>query len=222
MKNPFHIRKRYLFLILLALGLSGGLIFLPDSSNSKELLPDKLMMELDDGTRFITTDQVADMIINQDPTLLLIDLRKPESYDKFSLEGAINIPFGKLLEKENKEYFGRTEMKKVFYGDRDFCSEQAWVLLRRAEYKNIFVMKGGLTEWVETIMKPTKPQEQVSEAQMELYNRRMAARGYFAGGSVEIRPGAYVADKGKVVKKKKKVKVIPKKVVVKEAEEEGC
>jgi rhodanese-related sulfurtransferase len=206
----------------LAIILSGGLLFLPEGANIKELSADKLLMELDDDTRFISTDEIADLIINQDPTLLLIDLRSPEDYEKFSLEGALNIPFGKIMEKENREYFGRPELMKVFYANNDLSSEQAWVMLRRAEYKNIFVMKGGLTEWVQTIMKPVKPSDQMTQSDLELYNRRLAARRYFSGGNVEIIPDTFAEKVVTKPKAKKKVKVIPKKVVEEVEEEEGC
>ncbi len=222
MSKPFHIRKRYLFLMALAIVLSGGLLFLPEGTQTKELSADKLLMELDDNTRFLTADQVVDMIINRDPSLLLIDLRSAEAYQKFSLEGAINIPFEDILKKENDEYLGRGEMQKVFYANRDEISEQAWILLRRAEYKNIFVLKGGLTEWVETIMKPVMPSEEYSQTEMELYNRRMAARRYFAGGSVEIVPDVFTEKPKPAPVAKKKVTVIPKKVVKEVEEEEGC
>ena len=222
MSKPFHIRKRYLFLMALAIILSGGLIFLPEAKNAKELSADKLLLELDDNTRFLTVDDVADLIINQDPALLLVDLRSAEEYDNFSLEGAINIPFANILEKDNDQYLRRGELQKVFYANSDEISEQAWVLLRREEYQNIFVMKGGLTEWVETIMKPVKPAETSGESEIELYNRRMAARRYFAGGSVEIVPDVFVEKAKPAPVAKKKVKVIPKKVVEEPEEEEGC
>lgn len=224
MKNPFLIRKRYLFLMAVAIILSGGLIFLPEQSNTKELPADKLMMELEDNTRFLTTDEVAELIINQDPALLIIDLRSPEAFEKFSLEGALNIPFEKLFDEENKDYYNKGDMKKVFYGNNDEISEQAWVMLRRAEYRNIFVMKGGLTAWVETIMKPVKPDDQVSDTELNLYNTRMAARRYFAGGSVEIVPDVLSDNQAPAENPevKKKVKVIPKKVVKEAVEEEGC
>ncbi|KAA3628058.1 MAG: rhodanese-like domain-containing protein [Bacteroidetes bacterium] len=223
MSKPFHIRKRYLFLMALAIILSGGLIFLPEASNTKELSADQLLLELDDNTRFMTVDDVADLIINQDPALLLVDLRSPEEYEQFSMEGAVNIPFEDILNEENDQYLKRVELQKVFYANNDEISEQAWVLLRRVEYQNIFVMKGGLTEWVEMIMKPVKPLEQYSQTDQELYNRRMAARRYFAGGSVEIQPDVFVKkQKPAPVAAKKKVKVIPKKVVEEVEEEEGC
>ena len=211
--------------MVLSLILSGGLIFLPEESNKKELAADKLLMELNDDTRFVSTDEVANLIISQDPTLLLIDLRDSIEYAKFSLEGAMNMPFETILDKENKELLGRVELKKVFYGNNDLSSEQAWVLLRRAEYKNIFVMKGGLTEWVHTIMKPTKPADEMSQTAIELYNDRMAARRYFSGGSVEIVPDAFAGKVEKVAPvsvKKKKKKVLLKKAVEEVEEEEGC
>jgi rhodanese-related sulfurtransferase len=222
MSKPFHIRKRYLFLMALAIVLSGGLLFLPEGTRTKELSADKLLMELDDNTRFLTVDQLSDLIINQDPSLLLVDLRSPEEYGKFSLEGALNIPFANILKEENDQYLKRVEMQKVFYANSDEISDQTWILLRRAEYQNIFVLKGGLTEWVETIMKPVKPLETASDSEQELYNRRMAARRYFAGGSVEIVPDVFIEKRKPTPVAKKKVKVIPKKVVEEVEEEEGC
>lgn len=222
MKSPFHIRKGYVFLMAVAIILAGGLIFLPEVSNTKELPAENLLLELGDNTRFLSADEISDLIINEDPSLLLVDLRSAEEYEKFSLEGAINIPFENILSSENDNYLRRGEMKKVFYANSDEISEQAWILLRRAEYQNVFVLKGGLTKWIQTIMKPEKPADTASEVEKELYNRRMAARNYFAGGSVEIVPDAFVEQSKPAPVAKKKVKVIPKKVVKEVVEEEGC
>ena len=49
-------------------------------------------------------------------------------------------------------------------------------------------MKGGLNEWVETIMNPQEPPATASSEIQEQYQFRMAASRYFAGGSREMNP----------------------------------
>ena len=73
-------------------------------------------------------------------------------------------------------------------------------------------------------MKPVKPDDQVSDTELDLYNTRMAARRYFAGGSVEIVPDILSDNQAPAENPevKKKVKVLPKKVVKEAVQEEGC
>jgi len=219
--------KRYYFLAAIAIILGAGLIFLPEKENHRELAPEKLLYELDDQSRFLSPDQVAELIISQDPTLLLVDVRDKEEFDTFSLIGAIHIPLKDILAKENEQYFNREALQVVFYSNDDVKSEQAWLLNKRAEYMNMFILKGGLNQWTKDIMQPKEPASTASQDEFDLYNFRQAACKFFAGGSIEIEPTDFVAPAAPVAKKsgpipKKQVKLIPKPVVEEEEEEEGC
>lgn len=211
-------------MIGIALLLSGGLIFLPNPSNSKELPAENLMMELLDEARFVGPDEISDLIINQDPTLMLIDIRDKKAYNRFSLEGAVNIPFKTILNKSHQEIFNRREFKKVLYGDSDIKSEQAWVMLRRNEYDNIYILKGGLVNWIKTSITPTPPKEGMPRKEFELYSKRLGSKRYFSGGSIEIIPSKDGTTSNSILtkKKKKKTRSILKKAVTAAAAEEGC
>ncbi len=52
-----------------------------------KLTADQLLGEANTRTQFITPDTVADMIVNKDPSLQLIDVRSQEEFEKFSLPG---------------------------------------------------------------------------------------------------------------------------------------
>jgi hypothetical protein len=72
-------------------------------------------------------------------------------------------------------------------------------------YNSIYVMKGGLNCWIETIVQPEMPDETASKEAFELYNTRRGASMYFTGAEIAA-PDA--GDKQPVqVKRKKKATV---------------
>ncbi|MCB0637492.1 MAG: hypothetical protein KDC54_12775, partial [Lewinella sp.] len=71
--------------LILLLGL--GLVFLPDKDNHREVQPLELLQEMQNDKRFISVDQLTEMMIEQDPALVLVDVRDTASYAKFSLPG---------------------------------------------------------------------------------------------------------------------------------------
>ena len=176
-----HTRKRYLALagVFLLLGL--GLVFLPDKDNKKEMKPEHLLAKLVDKSRFISTDDVADQLINNDPTMILIDVRSKDEYDKGSLPGALNIPLSEILNESSTQVFQRKSYDKVLFGNSDIYADQAWILLSRNLMGRTYVMKGGLNHWMETIINPTEPNPAEPIENFELYHARVAASRYFAG-----------------------------------------
>lgn len=198
------MNKTYIYLTVLILVLSAGIFFLPERDNSKSITPEELMWEVVQPTRYVTTDQVAAMIIEKDPTLMLIDIRSTDEYEAFSLVGAANIPLDSILVDEYQEYLGIEDMNTVFYSNDDIKSDQAWVIARRMGYKNIYVLKDGLNCWIKTIIQPERPAETASQEAFELYSFRKGASMYFTGAELQESE----SDKsGITVKRKKKTAV---------------
>lgn len=179
------MNRNYILLAILLVALAAGTLFLPERDNPKQTKPEVLMMDVISNSRFVTTDQVAQMIIEHDPTLELIDVRTVEDYESFSLPGAVNIPLDSILTSGYQDYLGIEDMRAVFYSDDDLKADQAWVIACRLEYENIYVMKGGLNSWINTIIQPTVPGESDSKEAFELYNIRRGASMYFTGAQIE-------------------------------------
>ncbi|HRZ76388.1 MAG TPA: rhodanese-like domain-containing protein, partial [Bacteroidales bacterium] len=146
------ITKRHIVLAGLLFIAGFGLLLLPMQENSKEISPEELLAELNDDTRFYTTDQVARMIIDKDPSFLLIDVRSPEAFGSFSLEGAINLPFADLMSPDALDLLSDDTRSLVLYSNDHVLAEQAWMLLRRMNLTHIHIMEGGLNRWMETIL----------------------------------------------------------------------
>ncbi|NNF22787.1 MAG: rhodanese-like domain-containing protein [Saprospiraceae bacterium] len=182
--------------------------------------PGDLLLEIADDRRFISTDDVADRIINKDPSIQLIDVRSAKEYQEFALPDAINIPLEGTFEESARTIMNFEKYTFIFYSNDDIIAEDVWILNRRTGCTDCYIMKGGLNKWVETIMDPKEPPATASSDIQELYKFRQAASRYFAGGSREMNPEPfYVAPKPAT---KKVVKLTPKKVEEEEEEEEGC
>ena len=194
MSDTRIIKKRYIFMAAVLTGLALLLVLLPEKHTSKELKPEQLLQEINDNTRYVSTDEVAEKLIYGDAYLQLIDIRSFDDFRKFHLKGAINIPLDSILNKDEKgnyEYediLNQDVKTNVFYSNGTVYANQAWILLRRLNFKHNNVMKGGLNRWIETVIHPQKPLSTASQEEFYLYNFRRAASMFFGGGSVSSVP----------------------------------
>ena len=182
------------------------LAVLPEKQYYKQIKPEELLAEINDPARYVTTDQVAQKIIDQDPSIVLVDVRSAKDNADFSLPGAINIPLAEILNDEYTDMLDPATQDIIFFSNSDIYAEQAWIVAARYGFTNIYIMKGGLNYWVETIMKPVPPPVTASNYEIDLYEFRRGACTYFAGGNTIVQ-----ADDSKtkpvVVKRRKKKSV---------------
>lgn len=195
------MNRNYIYLTILMLVLAAGTWLLQKPSEFKQIKPETLLWEIIQPTRYVTTDQVAKMIIQKDPSLEIIDVRSEEEYNEFSLPNAINVPLDSILNSSNLAFFGIKGVKVVFISDDDIEADQAWVITKRLGYKSTYVMKGGLNSWIETIIQPQEPVQTAAETEFELYSFRKGAQLFFTGATVET---ASSGSKEKVVVQRKK------------------
>ncbi|RLD88278.1 MAG: hypothetical protein DRJ09_08730 [Bacteroidetes bacterium] len=197
------MNRNYLFLTLLMLVLAIGTFFIKkDDVYKNQIKPETLLQVITQPSRYVTTDQVAKRIIEKDPTLELIDVRLPGDFDKFTLPDAINVPLKDIFTDKGQDNLGIEDLNVVFFSNDDIIADQAWVIATRLGYKNMYVMKGGLNCWIETIINPTMPPETASEIEFEQFRFRKAASLYFTGGST-TQPVSVTKAKVKVRRKKK-------------------
>lgn len=207
------VKRSYQFLAVLLLVLSGGLLLLPEIQKHEGLSPQNYVKNMLSTERYISTDELADRIINQDPTLLLIDTRSSEEFEKYSLPNAINIPAEEIFDPENNLYLDQEVYDIVLYSNDHFFAEEVWMLGNRLGYQRLYVLRGGLNAWFNTIIKPAYPEQTMARDEFERYNFRKAAGKYFGVAMDTIEIIAKVkkapAPKKKVVPKPKKKKRMP-------------
>lgn len=210
-----NLYLRYFFIISFLVFLT-GVVIIPEKEKNKEINPVDLLNKSISLERFITTDDVADIIINQDPSYQFIDVRDKESFKKYSLPNAINIPLSDILKEESKAHLNQDKLNVVLFSNDNFYADQAWILCSRLGYKNLYVLDGGINKWFNTIINPPIPTPNLPATEMELYTFRKAASMYFGVSYPE--PIFQIPEKKKIVPKK----IIPVKKKKKMPVEGGC
>lgn len=156
-----------------------------NTTRQYKLSPSQMLTEVSGSFQFLSPDAVADMIVQKDPNLQLIDVRTPDEFIKFSLPGAINIPLPNLLSEEFKDLLDQEIKMNVFYSNGTLQANEAWMITSQLGYKNNYVLQGGLNYWAETIMSPKEPSSTSPDDEMAKYDFRKGASMALGGGAIQ-------------------------------------
>jgi rhodanese-related sulfurtransferase len=176
--------RHYLAIVFITLGIVIAAIP-QNTTHPYKLAPGELLEQANSGIQYFSPDQIADMIINGDPSILLIDVRAQDAFEKYHLPGAINIPLSDLLSDQWRDYLDQDFRQNVFYSNGTVMANQAWMITMQLGYENNYVMQGGLNYWVETIMNPEAPPSTSPNEEIAKYNFRQGA-GMQLGGSAAV------------------------------------
>jgi rhodanese-related sulfurtransferase len=165
-------------ILLISLGLI--LAFLPLSGKrSLTVKPARLLTVLLDDKTYLSTDQVAKLVVSEDSTVQLIDLRSAKEFREMNIPGSTNVPYNELLEKGFSTFINNIKTRYIFYSNGDLESNYAISLARGMNYTNTFVMKGGLNDWYDKIMMSSFSGDRITARENALFETRMKARGLF-------------------------------------------
>ena len=157
-----------------------------NKTNPYKLTAEEMLNEVNTRNQFVTADAVADMIVNKDPVLRLIDVRSQDEFEKFSLPGAINIPSANLLSKEYTDILNQNVKMNVFYSNGTLAANEVWIIARQLGYENNYVLEGGLNYWFDTILNPQKPASTNPDEEFAKYDFRKSAGQALGGGVITV------------------------------------
>jgi 3-mercaptopyruvate sulfurtransferase SseA len=163
---------------LICLGLI--LALLPTTGSKSFIVkPQKLLSETIDNKTVFTADQVARFIVSEDSTVRLIDLRHMNEFRSFSIPGSVNIPYEEFLDKDPRSFLSAGNVKNIFYSNGDLDANYALVIARGMNFKNVYVMKGGLNEWFSTVMNSSFTGDRITARENSLFETRTRAKNMF-------------------------------------------
>jgi rhodanese-related sulfurtransferase len=172
--------------VILSISVVGlGLIIAAVPQNTThpyKLTASQLLEEANGRQQFFSPDELADKLVNKDPSIQLIDVRDQDEFEKYSLPGAVNIPLSDLLNNQWTDVLNQDVKMNIFYSNGTVEANQAWMITRQLGYENNYVLEGGLNYWVETIMNPAKPASTSPNEEMARYDFRAAAGSALGGG----------------------------------------
>jgi len=165
---------------VLLTGLGLLLAFLPfNTSESFLLKSDELLSRSASDENFLSVDQVARYLNNEDSTIQLIDLRSAEQFKECNIPGSINIPYPEILEPKWEGTIHQKSIKTIFYSNGDQTSSYAWTIATGLGYKNMYILKGGLNEWFKTVMLSKFSGENITPTENARFENRLNARKAF-------------------------------------------
>jgi rhodanese-related sulfurtransferase len=170
-REKFSVGLLCLGLILALLPLSGSRSFI--------VRPQKLLSEVLDGNTYVTVDQVARFVASEDSSVQIIDLRKPEEFRVMNIPGSINVPYSKFLDNDPGTFLNGAKSRNILYSNGDFDANYALAIAKGLNLKNIYVMKGGLNEWFNTVMNSSFTGEKISARENALFETRTSAKKMF-------------------------------------------
>ncbi|MGB5382369.1 MAG: rhodanese-like domain-containing protein [Lutimonas sp.] len=211
------LTRRYQLLATVLVLLAVGLVLLPKHVKNDGISPELFVNNVLSDERYISSDDLADRIINKDPSMILVDVRSKDEFESFTLPGAIHIPLENFLNEETLPYLDQNTYKIVLFSNDNFFANEAWLIGNRSGFNNLYVLKGGLNDWFSTIFYPTAPSETANQEAFDLYDFRKGAALYFGIGGYEKESKPVVKNTSP---QPKKVTPAPKKK--KAAPEGGC
>lgn len=142
---------------------------------------DDLLEDLHGKSQFISPDEVAAFLVEDNPVIRLIDIRSPEEFQAFHLPGAVNLPMTDLLNSDYRYLIDQDLLLNVFYSNGSVKANEAWMITRQLGYRNNYVLEGGLNYWAEVIMNPERPASTSPDDEIARYNFRMGASKALGG-----------------------------------------
>ncbi len=111
-----------------------------DADTGSEQLP------LWPNDKYISIDEVYERVQANDPDMLLLNVSDEEFYNMGHIENSLKIPWDEL--EANLE---KVDSKKhiVIYCRRGVRSESAYTALSQNGFTLLWVMEGGLEDWIE-------------------------------------------------------------------------
>jgi rhodanese-related sulfurtransferase len=160
--------------------LAGILILLPEYRRSSGELNVKGMLNaMKDTGQYLSVDQVARMVVQEDTTVLLIDVRDRNAYLAAHIPGAINIPVAEILNPDWSGYLNDPDRTPVFYSNGNTDASQAWMFCTRMGYESSRIMQGGMNMWYRVVMESTFSGDRISAAENAKFEVRYRARDFF-------------------------------------------
>lgn len=144
-----------------------------------------ILKEMASREHYTCPDEVAFSIMQeQKHPVLLVDVREPADFKRFTLPGAINIPLDEILHRRWRPVLESYDYRVALFSYSDTHAEEAWLIARRAGLKEIKVLEGGLNNFLYSIFLEEIVVERERPDCLEVHTMRFRgeARDYFQSG----------------------------------------
>ncbi|HUL80377.1 MAG TPA: YeeE/YedE thiosulfate transporter family protein [Vicinamibacteria bacterium] len=161
---------------LVALGVA--LVFLPDRKARLLAQVADPSYQREHPAESMTPDEFAFRLIDEDPRLVVLDVRAGDAQKRLALPGAVALPLEGLLAKEWQPLLGRRHATRVFVDEDGSRSLLAALLAERLGYEDVRMLQGGVAELRRAILdyQPTGAPRNASESDRDRFRSEARVR----------------------------------------------
>jgi rhodanese-related sulfurtransferase len=145
--------------------------------NTKEL-----SITMATGADQVSATTLADWIIQGKADFRVVDLRPAAAYAEYHVPAAENVPVAGLAQSSLQ----RNE-KVILYAEDAARAAQAWMLLRAKGYKGVYMLRGGLEAWKDSVLFPRVAANPTPAQVVEFARAREVSK--FFGGTPQAAAG---------------------------------
>ena len=101
------------------------------------------------GYTNLTPPQTSRLLLENQDTVRIVDLRKTETYEKNHINGSISRPIDDFLKEifENTYSSNKTDLKIVLVCDTGQLSKVASAIMTEEGFTQVYNIKGGMRRW---------------------------------------------------------------------------
>ncbi len=195
--HTFSVRKHMLVAAgVLILGIV--LAMIPSYQSRLTQLASSQSYQAEHPVERMTADELAFRFLDDDPNLLVIDVRSPEAVQEQGLPGAINLTMDQLFGKQWRDVLA-SRKQKIFIARDGAEAIQAATLAKLLGYDRVHALDGGWREFAGTILGAARPEGELASNEQTVIDFRIRA-------AAEI--SQMIAERGKVEPAQRKVKKV--------------
>ncbi len=124
---------------------------------------------------YITSDELAFRIIDNDKKIQIIDFRSTDEFKKFNLPKSTLFTVDNLFEKEPNQVLTLRHKSKIIIADDELSAKKIAVIASELGFKNLRVLVGGLSDFKNNIIEFKAPSVVNNKQETDTYRFRTKA-----------------------------------------------
>jgi rhodanese-related sulfurtransferase len=146
MKETYKTKRLSVASVIFVAIIIIGLLTARQPEFEYKLTPLQTLEAIQQSGKSASPQDVAGYIKANDKSFVYVDLRSPYDFIKGNIQGSLNIPANRILEKESLAFFKKCAAGAstvLLYDEDQSLANGPWMLLLQLGYDNVKVMQGG-------------------------------------------------------------------------------
>lgn len=172
--EPTLPRKLVMPLVAVSLLISLTAFFVPPHQEHIEDIQAASFMSVS-KVPSMSVDELALRLMNNDPSIQLVDMRSEESFKQFALPNALHGDISSFISRDWRKVFNTRGKTVVLYSETEEGARKAAMAAEDLGYRNFKILEGGLDSFKSEILNFKRPEGIFSSRQTDLYRFREKA-----------------------------------------------